>query len=116
MISNLDSLPAEVRVDLVNKTVSIDNIEKDFNITLELKKIEYDVTIKIVYSDGEYADTVDRYQVSHGSAFLESFEFNEDYRIKTIGVSHAGVSVNKSAKTVSIGSVTRDIAVTITLR
>lgn len=115
-VSNLAELPDEVIVDLSTKTVTINQVTQDYDIILEFEKMQFNVTITIIYEDGAYENLVSTYLVPYGNTFETDFFIEQGYAIKKVNFNAVGVSVNRSRQTVTINRVTSPVEITIRVR
>lgn len=112
-ISNLDQLPEGVILDQENRTVTIERVDKDYDIRLEFSKIKFNVTVSLVYEDGAYDNQIDTYQVPYGDSFETQFGMEQGYNINQVTFNTNGISVNRSRRTITVNEVTEPIDITI---
>lgn len=109
---NLRSQPV-YDVDMDEKTVSLSPVEQDHVIELEFDKTEYKVILTTQYSDGSLPDTAFTDWIRYEEGYSRTYEIADGYRVANPDQLPDGVTIDETANTVTISSVTRDYTINL---
>lgn len=114
-ISNINELPEGVVADLENKQIIINEVEKDYDISLKFEKKKINLSITVKYEDGIFEESVVAYTIPYGDPFETEIDLEDGYRINKVSLV-PGVTVNKKTNIIRVAEATEDINITIQAR
>lgn len=95
----------DFEVDMVTKIVSLDPVEQDYTIVLELDKVVNRVKLTTKYRDNLLPETSVTSRIRYGDSYSQTYEIAEGYQVANLDQLPAGVIVDENNHTVTINSV-----------